>query len=546
MNPQGESSGTSPHLSIELLEKLLPSFLLAAENRQRASKELPLFPIPTVHETLNVGFGSNISLSSSHAGASQNPSSYVDLTLRLGPPNPGAIRPTAMSSSNIFAPRHAVGVQGMHGSTKRGFPGHAFGDLHVGNMGQLALLAKRRATESHITAINNVNPSPPLSQMQQLFRNTPPANPIQALTVGQGGLKGKAIESSSSSSHFRHMGVPSQAYIQERLQYRPIGSSPSPHNLTHGPLPVAAMMQNLCPISFEQRLDNENIKNAQNDSEEEEEEEIPDQEDQGGDVLLAQDEQMAEDPVDDEGKYIIEPIGKGWNPAQRAVDGINYVIQSQFRGVFHSYGMIPSADREEWFREKCTWEARHEQHIRKKFDSYCSKHLAEILTQVRNTSKKPQWMKVEDWNELRAYWDTPSFKNISARNKANRTSNKGSRTVHTGGCEAFTDVAKNLAKKSGPDSYPDEFFLATNKYKSTGNWVDSSAQKTYEEYQRRLLQQQSQVGEASSSVTQNTWSEVAKGKSSGHVQPKATSLTQESGSPPSSSEASEGIDKAQQ
>ncbi|KAK7346983.1 hypothetical protein VNO80_21507 [Phaseolus coccineus] len=510
MNPQGDSSGTSPHLSIELLEKLLPSFLLAAENRQRFRKELPLFPIPTVplHQTLNVGFGSNISLSSSHAGTSQNPSSYVDLSLRLGPPNQDAIRSTAMSSSNIFAPRHAVGVQGMHGSTsksvhlqtKRGFPGHAFGDLHLGNMGQLALLAKRRATESLISASNHVNPSPPLSQMQQLFGQTTPSKPIQ---VGQGGLKdkGKAIESSSSSSHYRQMGVPAQAYIQERLLYRPIGSSPSPHNLTRGPLPVAAMMPNLCPISFEQRLDNENIKNAQtdkldyaelqadvvlNDTEEEEEEEIPDQEDQGGDVLLAQDGQMMEDPVDDEGKYIIEPIGKDWSPAQRAVDGINYVIQSQFRGVFHSYGMIPSADREEWFRifkEKCTWEARHEQHIRKKFDSHCSKHLAEILTQ---------------------------------------------------------------AKKFGPDPYPDEFFLATNKYKSTGHGVDTGAQKTHEGYQLRLLQQKSQVGEASTSLAQDTWSEVAKGKSSGHVQPKATSLTQESGSPPSSSEASEGIDKAQQ
>ncbi|KOM32335.1 hypothetical protein LR48_Vigan01g189100 [Vigna angularis] len=578
MNPQGDSSGTSPHLSIELLEKLLPSFLLAAENRQ-GNNELPLFPSANVppRETFDVALGSNVPLSSSHAGTSQNPSSYIDLSLRLGPPNQGPVRSPAMNSCNIFAARHAVRMQGMHGQTnKRGFPDHALGDNHVGSMGQLALLAKRRATESHISASNYVNPSPPFSQMQQLFGKT---TPVQ---VGQGGLKdkGKAIESSSSSSPYRQIGLPAQAYMQERLQYRPIGSPPLLHDLAHGPPPVApgiSMLPKLCPFLFEQRLDNENTKNAQNekldyadlqadmllsDSESEEEEEETDEEDQEDDVLPAQDGNMTDDPLDDEGKYIIEPVGEGWSPAHRAIDGINYVIQSQFRGVFHSYGSIPLADRQEWFRmfkEKCTWDARHEQHIQKRFDSHCSKHLGDILSQVRNTRKKPQWMKVEDWIELLAYWDTPSFKNISARNKANRTSSKG--RTDTGGYQDFTDVAKDLAKKFGREPYPDEFFLAANKYNYTGHWMDSCAPKTYEEYQLRLLKRQTQVGEASSSrVTQESrvdiLNEVAKGKISGQVYgiadkaanlpTKATSLTQESGAPPSSSEASEEIDKAQQ
>ncbi|WVZ21763.1 hypothetical protein V8G54_000307 [Vigna mungo] len=162
--------------------------------------------------------------------------------------------------------------------------------------------------------------------------------------------------------------------------------------------------------------------------------------------------------------------------------------------------------------------------FKKRFDSHCSKHLGDILSQVRNTRKKPQWMKVEDWMELLAYWDTPSFKNISARNKANRSSNKG--RTDPGAYQDFTDVAKDL-----------------------------------EEYQLRLLKRQPQVGEASSSrVTQESrveiLNEVAKEKSSGHVYgiadkaanvpTKATSVTQESGAPPSSSEASEEIDKAQQ
>jgi len=51
-------------------------------------------------------------------------------------------------------------------------------------------------------------------------------------------------------------------------------------------------------------------------------------------------------------------------------------------------------------------------------------------------------MKVEDWIELLAYWDTPTFKNIAARNKANRISYKG--RTHTGAYEGFTDVAKDL------------------------------------------------------------------------------------------------------
>lgn len=172
---EGDSSGTSPHLSIELLEKLLPSFLLTAENRQ-GNKELPLFPPANVppRETFDVALGSSAPLSSSHAGTSHNPSNYIDLTLRLGPPNQGAVRSPAMDSCNIYAARHAARMQGMHGQTKRGFPDHALGEHHVGHMGQLALLAKRRATESHISASNYVNPSSPFSQMQQLFGKTTP------------------------------------------------------------------------------------------------------------------------------------------------------------------------------------------------------------------------------------------------------------------------------------------------------------------------------------------------------------------------------------
>jgi len=177
---KGNSSGSGPHLSIELLEKLLPSFVRATEDRQRFGEELPLFPTAPFppHENLNAAFGSNISLSSSHGGTSQNPSGYIDLTLRLGPPNQYDVR-----SSSIFAPRYGVGVQGMHGGTsrtvhlqtKRGFSDHAFGEFHVGNMGQLALLNKRRATDSHFSASNNVmKPSPPPLSLQQLFGKTTP------------------------------------------------------------------------------------------------------------------------------------------------------------------------------------------------------------------------------------------------------------------------------------------------------------------------------------------------------------------------------------
>lgn len=115
--------------------------------------------------------------------------------------------------------------------------------------------------------------------------------------------------------------------MQERLQHRPIGSSPLLHDLTHGPPPPGiTMMPKLSPFLFEQRLDNENTKNAQNEkldyadlqadmlvseSESEEEEEETDEEEQEDDVLHAQDGNTTEDPRDDEGKYIIEPVGEG-------------------------------------------------------------------------------------------------------------------------------------------------------------------------------------------------------------------------------------------
>jgi len=86
------------------------------------------------------------------------------------------------------------------------------------------------------------------------------------------------------------------------------------------------MMPKLCPNLFGQALDKENMQNAQtnepdyaefpagvplNDTEKEEEEDIPDQEDQGGDVVLVEDEDMNDDPLDEDGKYIIEPTARG-------------------------------------------------------------------------------------------------------------------------------------------------------------------------------------------------------------------------------------------
>ncbi|CAJ1942837.1 unnamed protein product [Sphenostylis stenocarpa] len=196
-NNQNESS---PHLSIETLERLLPLFPRISTEEGFPQPELNLpqhgannsgtrTNVP-IHETPFIAPESNLFSSSSFFGTPPNRSENVDLSLNFGLSRQGAtISSAVIPSSNVAPSVHGSNSNSVNIPRKRSFPDHVSREFHQGessNMGQETGEIKRAATESHVIANNNMNSSPPsfsLMQQQHQFLRDDHANPNNAITT---------------------------------------------------------------------------------------------------------------------------------------------------------------------------------------------------------------------------------------------------------------------------------------------------------------------------------------------------------------------------
>ncbi|QCD78554.1 putative transposase [Vigna unguiculata] len=130
---------------------------------------------------------------------------------------------------------------------------------------------------------------------------------------------------------------------------------------------------------------------------------------------------------------------------------------------------------------KVTWSPKHEEKIRKIFNTKASHRLSEIFMEARKTGKKPHWMFDRVWNSLLAKWNQPEFRSKSAHNQKNRASEKGG-CLHTGGSITIHDDALRMVEQLGHPVHFDELFHHTHVRKNTGDFVDHRSKQTYEAF----------------------------------------------------------------
>src|SRR4030042_3898909 len=100
-------------------------------------------------------------------------------------------------------------------------------------------------------------------------------------------------------------------------------------------------------------------------------------------------------------------------------------------------------------QEKCTWNFRYEERIRRNFHIRVVARLFDMLRNARvrfeRRRSRPHWIGPDLMKELVAYWGTDEFKVKSEKAKKNRASEKGG-CIHTGGCISNTEHASRLVK----------------------------------------------------------------------------------------------------
>ncbi|RDX68982.1 E3 ubiquitin-protein ligase MBR2, partial [Mucuna pruriens] len=154
-NNENEVSPQQSHESI--LQSLFPLFPLAAESEQ-------MFPQPQMNlPEQGPSTGDKSSNNAASSSLPNRPSNDVDLSLILG--HEGALKSAAIANN--------VAPGGMNGGTSTNITllpsKRTSGEFEYGgssNMDEQVSLPKRRVTESHVIANNNVNPSPSPDLMQ--------------------------------------------------------------------------------------------------------------------------------------------------------------------------------------------------------------------------------------------------------------------------------------------------------------------------------------------------------------------------------------------
>ena len=77
------------------------------------------------------------------------------------------------------------------------------------------------------------------------------------------------------------------------------------------------------------------------------------------------------------------------------------------------------------------------------FEKKGSARLSDWFSRARRYMTMPQWLNAEQWEKLKAYWQTPEFIAKSEQAKAARASQKGG-SLHTAGARSQGHVARTM------------------------------------------------------------------------------------------------------
>ncbi|RDX89433.1 hypothetical protein CR513_28837, partial [Mucuna pruriens] len=108
--------------------------------------------------------------------------------------------------------------------------------------------------------------------------------------------------------------------------------------------------------------------------------------------------------------------------------------------------------------------------------------MTQLMQEVRkDLNKKPIWMGDSVWAQLKAHWESSSFKKKCETNRRNRESMDGA-SLHTGG---------SIKEAKGIDPSLSEFYFRTHRKKDQ-SWVGPHEKYAYDKFEKRKFELSSQ------------------------------------------------------
>ncbi|KAJ1406625.1 putative transposase, Ptta/En/Spm, plant [Sesbania bispinosa] len=196
-------------------------------------------------------------------------------------------------------------------------------------------------------------------------------------------------------------------------------------------------------------------------------------------------------------KIKILPEEDGFDRHRLVVGAIASIIRSKFEEAKPSWKKITKTHRDTWydiFKSKFAWSPQYDDIVRRNFEKRGAAKMTQIMQEVRkDLDRKPHWMGELEWEQLKAHWESYSYKERSQKNKRNHESIAGA-SLHTGGSIPHRLHWKRMREETGVDPSLTDFYFRTHRKKDQ-SWVGPHAKSAYEKFEMKKAELSSQNSE---------------------------------------------------
>ncbi|KAJ1378813.1 hypothetical protein SESBI_47450 [Sesbania bispinosa] len=113
-------------------------------------------------------------------------------------------------------------------------------------------------------------------------------------------------------------------------------------------------------------------------------------------------------------KIKILPEDDGFDRHRLVVGAIASIIRSKFEEAKPLWKKITKTHRDTWydiFKSKFAWSPQYDDIVRRNFEKRGATKMTQIMQEVRkDLDRKPHWMGELEWSQLKAHWESYSYK----------------------------------------------------------------------------------------------------------------------------------------
>ncbi|XP_057994922.1 uncharacterized protein LOC131175239 [Hevea brasiliensis] len=154
------------------------------------------------------------------------------------------------------------------------------------------------------------------------------------------------------------------------------------------------------------------------------------------------------------------------------------VITNTFKQRIDSNGVNWKAISKKYF-----WDSSNEAVIKDAWRIKAAKRYKDMMTDLKNSRKKPSYISEETWENFEQYWNEPKVirqSELYSRNRRGAVNAPGPST-HTGGSITYIEWSDKLGKELGRKPTPTELFVHTHTRKhDKETFVDKKSKKIHD------------------------------------------------------------------